>query len=84
MRYFLVTYIKKPNGQIDEQVAVSRNLKDRDHQMCNVILDYKLRKVEKCVIDSVAQQREWDKLNEYYKNYYPNLVDQLEEENKGQ
>ena len=82
MRYFLVTYVKKPNGQIDEQVALSRNVKPKDIQTCNVIMDYKNRKIDKCVIDGMVQNREFDKLHEYYKAYYPNVIGQLEDENQ--
>ena len=32
MRYFLISYYKKPNGQMDEVVSVSKNLKTRDRQ----------------------------------------------------
>jgi hypothetical protein len=41
MRYFLATYIRKPDGKIDEQVEISKNLKDSDIQTCNIILDFK-------------------------------------------
>ena len=51
MRYLLVTYVKKANGQIDEQVGASRNLKERDIRTCNVILDFKEQKVEKAFIN---------------------------------
>ena len=30
MRYLLLTYYTKPTGQIDEVMAVSKNLKKRD------------------------------------------------------
>ena len=31
MRYLILTYYKKPSGQIDEVMAVAKNLKTRDH-----------------------------------------------------
>jgi len=50
MRYLLLTYYKKPTGQIDEITAVSRNLKKRDIQTCSVILDFKTLSVVKCAV----------------------------------
>jgi hypothetical protein len=80
MRYLLITFMRKPNGQIDEQVAVSKKVKPSDYQTCNVILDYAKKKVDKCVIEGKALDREWDKMHEYYVKIYPNLIAQLEKE----
>ena len=49
MRYLTLTYYTKPNGQIDETLALARNLKKKDFQEASVILDFKLQKVEKCI-----------------------------------
>ena len=72
--------MRKPGGQIDEQVAVSKKVKPSDLQTCNVILDYAKKKVDKCVIEGKALDREWDKMHEYYLRIYPNLIAQLEKE----
>ena len=80
MRYLLITFMRKPNGQIDEQVAVAKKVKPSDLQTCNVILDYAKKKVDKCVIEGKALDREWDKMHEYYVRIYPNLIAQLEKE----
>ena len=80
MRYLLITFMRKPGGQIDEQVAVSKKVKPSDLQTCNVILDYAKKKVDKCVIEGKALDRELDKMNEYYLRIYPNLIAQLEKE----
>jgi hypothetical protein len=40
MRYFLVSYLKQANGQMDEVVSVSARLKLRDRQTAAVILDF--------------------------------------------
>ena len=50
MRYLLITFIRKPNGQIDEQVTISKKVRTSDIQSCNVILDYAKKKIDKCVI----------------------------------
>jgi hypothetical protein len=46
----------------------------------NVILDYATKKVDKCIIEGKKVDTDWDKMNEYYKKIYPNLVEQLEKE----
>ena len=40
MRYLLVSYVRKPNGQMDEQVTVSKRVRTRDLQTCSVVLDF--------------------------------------------
>jgi len=72
--------MRKPGGQIDEQVTVSKRIKPSDMQTCNVILDYATKKVEKCVIEGKTLDREWERMHEYYARIYPNLTAQLEKE----
>jgi hypothetical protein len=78
MRYLLITYFRKPSGQIDEQVGFTKRLKTNDIQTCNVIMDYKSKKVEKCVIEGKSIERTFDQLNEYYREVYPSLIEQIE------
>ena len=80
MRFLLITFVRKPGGQIDEQIAVSKRIKPADLQTCNVILDYANKKVEKCVIEGKRLDTDWDKMHDYYKQVYPSLIAQLEKE----
>jgi hypothetical protein len=80
MRYLLIQFIRKPGGQIDEQITVSKKVKPADLQTMNVILDYAKKKIDKCVIEGKTLNQDWDKMNEYYKNIYPALIEQLEKE----
>jgi hypothetical protein len=80
MRYLLITFIRKPGGQIDEQVVVSKRIKPADLQTCNVIMDFVSKTVNKCVIEGKIVDTDWEKMQEYYKKIYPNLVEQLEKE----
>lgn len=82
MRYLLITFFRRPGGQIDEQVTVSKKVKPSDLQTCNVILDYSSKKVEKCVIEGKTTDTDWEKMNEYYKKIYPVLIEQLEKNNQ--
>jgi hypothetical protein len=82
MRYFLVTYVRKPDGKIDEQVEISKNLKERDLTQCNIILDFKEKNVQKNVIQGQVMNLPWDTLIEYYKKVYPDHIEKLEELNE--
>ena len=76
----LIKFLRKPGGQIDEQVTVSKRVKPSDVRVMNVILDYATKTVDKCIIEGKKLDTDWDKMNEYYKKIYPNLVEQLEKE----
>jgi hypothetical protein len=78
MRYLIITYLRAPGGQIDEQVGYAKRLRQSDLQTCNVILDYKARKVQKCVIEGKVIDRDFNALNDYYKEVYPSLIEQIE------
>jgi hypothetical protein len=78
MRYLLVTYLRKPGGQIDEQVGVDRKLRVKDIQSCSVIIDYQDLKVIKCVIEGEVRNHDFGYLHEYYKKVYPNLIESME------
>jgi len=80
MRYLLITFMRKPGGQIDEAVTVSKKIKPADLQTCNVIIDYADKKVEKCVIEGKFVDTDFDRMDAYYKQIYPNLIAQLEKE----
>ena len=80
MRYLLITFMRKPGGQIDELVAVSKKVKPADLQTCNVSIDYAKKKVDKCVIEGKVVDTDFDRMNDYYKRIYPNLISQLEKE----
>ena len=80
MRYLLITFMRKAGGQIDEAVTVSKKIKPADLQTCNVIIDYAAKKVEKCVIEGKVVDTDFDRMDAYYKQVYPNLIAQLEKE----
>lgn len=82
MKYLFIQFLRKPNGQIDEQVSIGKKVKTTDIQTCNVILNYAEKKVEKCVIEGKVLDTDWDKMNNYYKKIYPNLITQLEKANE--
>lgn len=75
--------MRKPGGQIDEQVSVSKKIRPSDVQTCNVIVDYLDKKVEKCVVEGKVVDTDFERMTEYYKKIYPALIDQLEKNNQG-
>jgi hypothetical protein len=82
LRYFLITFKRKAGGQIDEEVSIARNLKPNDITMCNVIMDFKQRKVERCFIEGKVLDTDWDKLREYYHKVYPTIIENLDNANR--
>jgi hypothetical protein len=81
MRYLILTYYTKPDGKVDEAMSVSKNLKTRDLQMANVILDFRELKVVKCSMGGVAVEKNFNRIVEYYYQHYENIIQRLFAEN---
>lgn len=81
MRYLILTYYKKPNGQIDEVMEVSTRLRTRDIQCANVILDFKKLKVEKASMGGVNVPQDFNRIVEYYHQHYASTIERLFREN---
>ncbi len=81
MRYLLITYVTRPRGNIDEVMSVSRNVKTRDLQTCNVILDFKQLEVVKATMDGNNIPKDFNRIVEYYYQYYQSTIDRLFAEN---
>lgn len=81
MRYLLLTYYTKSDGQIDEVMAVAKNLKMRDHQTCNVILDFKKLEVIKATMSGTNVPRDFDRIAGYYHQHYASTIERLFKEN---
>ena len=80
MRYLLIQFMRKPGGQINETVTVSKKLRNSDLTNNNVILDFATNKIEKCVIEGKMHNATFDSMVSYYRNIYPQLIEQLEKE----
>ena len=81
MRYLILTYYTKPSGQIDEVMAVAKNLKNRDRQTASVILDFKTLSVLKCSMGGVQVPRDFNRITEYYMQHYEATITRLFNEN---
>jgi|LakMenEpi03Aug12_release.lakeMendotaPanAssembly.Ray.scaffolds.fasta_scaffold219051_3 hypothetical protein len=78
MRYFLVQYLRRANGQMDEVVTVSKKIKMRDSQSSAVILDFKTRRVVQASMDGVIVPKDWNRIRDFYHQHYAKLIEDLE------
>jgi uncharacterized membrane protein len=78
MKYLIITYYKKSNGQYDESVAVTNRLKTFDLATASVVLDFKNQTVVKCSMNGVTVPKNWQKIRDFYHQHYARYIDQLE------
>jgi hypothetical protein len=81
MRYLLLTYYTKPDGKIDESMAVSKSIKTRDLQTASVILDFKKLQVVKATLGGASVPRDFNRIAEYYHQHYAATIERLFAEN---
>jgi len=81
MRYLIITYVKRPNGQMDETTQVAKRVKTLDLQMASVILDFKTLSVVKCSLNGTTVPRDWDRIVAYYYQHYKAVIERLFKEN---
>jgi len=77
MRYFVVTYYLKSDGQHDEAVQVVSNVGKVMSRSANVILDFKERKVLKARMEQPIE-RDWTLIRDYYNKIYHQIISELE------
>ena len=81
MRYFLITYYKQPNGQMDEVAGVATRVKRRDLASANVILDFQTQSVLKCSMSGTTIPKDWEKIVAFYYEHYSATFERLFKEN---
>ena len=62
-------------------MSVSKNVRSRDLQTCNVILDFKRLEVVKATMDGTTIPKDFNRVVEYYYQYYQSTIDRLFAEN---
>jgi hypothetical protein len=82
MRYLLINFLRKENGQINEMVSVSKRVRTSDLNSQNVIIDFAEQKVVKCIIEGKEHPTTFELMRDYYVKVYPTLVEQLDREAK--
>ena len=58
MRYLVLTYYRKPDGKIDEQMSLAKRIRPNDAATANVILDFKKLEVVKASMGGVNVPRD--------------------------
>lgn len=81
MRYLILSYYRKPTGQIDEAMTVARRLRQRDLQTANVILDFKELRVVVASMDGKNVPKDFDRIVQYYMQHYESTITRLLKEN---
>lgn len=81
MRYLILTYLRKANGQMDEVLSLSKTLKTRDLQTGSVILDFRDRRVIKASMNGTSVPKDWDRIVGFYHQHYAHVIDRLFREN---
>lgn len=81
MRYLLITYVTRAQGKIDEVIAVANNLKPKDLQTCNVILDFKKMEVVLATMNGNTIPKDFNRIVEYYMQHYESTITRLFAEN---
>jgi len=78
MRYLIIDYYRRPNGQMDEVVSVAKRTRNRDLQTAAVILDFRNRIVVKCSLDGTVVPKDWQRIRDFYHQHYARIIDDLE------
>ena len=81
MRYFIVKYIRRPNGQMDEQVEASKRLRNKDVQTAAVILDFHTQRVLQSTLDGRTVPKDWWRIRDFYHQHYKKMIEDLEASN---
>jgi len=83
MRYFLIKYIQRPNGQYDEISEIRKNIKPQHYRNFSVILDFKKLEVVQAHVNGVSAGRDWEKLFQTYVQHYRQQFDMMLDYNHG-
>ena len=79
VRYFVVTYYLKADGQYDEAVQVVSTLGNVIKRTANVILDFKEQEVVKARLEQPIE-RDWNVIRDYYNKIYSSIIGELEKQ----
>jgi len=77
MRYFIVKYLRRASGQMDEETLMSKRLRPKDIQTASVILDFKTQSVLQAHLDGKVIDKDWQRIHDYYHQHYAQTFQQL-------
>ena len=78
MRYFVVTYYLKADGQYDEVVQTVTTVGKTLQRTANVIMNFEKREVVKARLEQPIE-RDWSRIRDYYHKLYAQIIDSLED-----
>ena len=81
MRYLLITYYRRPDGKIDENLTVSNRVKKSEWQTASMIMDFKEQKVLKASADGTTLPKDWERIVGYFYLHYPSTLERMFQEN---
>lgn len=70
MRYFVIRYIRRPNGQFDEISEICKKIKPSTLQSASIILDFAKLEVLLSTVNGVTAPKDWQLMMETYKPHY--------------
>jgi len=82
MRYFCITYYRQPDGKFNESTAILKNLKTKDYQTHDVILDFKTQQIIKCHVNDTVIEKNWNTVIDYYEKFYREIFRELQNLNQ--
>ena len=83
MRYFIIKYLQRANGQYDEVSEIAKKLRLSHRQSAGVILDFKNLQVLQAYVNGVSAPRDWDIMMQTYMPHYRQQFKMLLNNNHG-
>ncbi len=83
MRYFIIRYLQRANGQFDEVSEIAKKIKLSHRQTAGVILDFQNLQVLQAYVNGVAAPRDWDVMMQTYMPHYKQQFKMLLNHNHG-
>ena len=83
MRYFIIRYLQRANGQFDEVSEIAKKIKLSHRQTAGVILDFQNLQVLQAYVNGVAAPRDWDVMMQTYMPHYRQQFKMLLNHNHG-
>jgi hypothetical protein len=83
MRYFIIKYLQRANGQYDEVSEITKKLRLSHRQSAGVILDFKNLQVLQAYVNGVSAPRDWDIMMQTYMPHYRQQFKMLLNHNHG-
>lgn len=81
MRYLLITYYRRPDGKIDENLTVANKVKNSEWQTASMIMDFKEQKILKATADGTTLPKDWERIVGYFYLHYPSTLERMFQEN---